>query len=258
MRRLTLTHPFLLAFVTLAGCGEQDAPDYLGETLGLLQGTVKSDLPQTLPPADLMLSWPDYSTVTDGAVPISTFQRIALNRTLPAQFSAQLLQPPPESAYPPPPVDPLVVTVSPRTAVAHITLVKHGATVSDDTAAIPADYSGPVLANFDSYLLFYAETTGDVGIQDDAGVVHVFARLTKGYHLWRQDRTYCSQGVDQACLDRTTAENSGPPTPWNVYQCSNVVLQSLNAVEVPIATPITLTVEPIDKPPPYTTCPASN
>jgi len=226
MRRTTLTHLFLLAVVTVAGCGEQDAPDFLGETLGLLQGTVKSDLPEPLPPADLMLSWPDYSTGAGGAVPISTFQRIELNATLPAQFSAQLLQPPPDSAYTPPLVDPLVVTVSPRTAVAHITLVRHGATVSDDSAPIPADYSGPVLASFDSYLLFYSETTGNVGFEDADGVLHVIGVLTKGYHLWRQDRTYCSRGVDQTCLDEAMAQNNGTLTPWNVYQCSNVVQQS--------------------------------
>ena len=255
MRRTALTHLFLLASVTATGCGEQDAPDYRGETLGVFQGTVKSDLLLPLAPSDLMLSWPDYSAVTGEVIPISTFQRIELAPTFPAPFSAQLLQPPPDSAYTPPPVDPLVVSVGPRTAVAHITLVKHGATVIDDTA-IPADYSGPVLANFDSYLLFYAETTDNVGFQDDQGVAHYLGRLTKGYHLWRQDRTYCSRGVDQACLDRTMAENNGPLTPWNVYQCSNVVQQSVNAVEVPIATPITLTVEPMDKPPAYTTCPA--
>jgi|GEM_PF-5980686 len=242
-------------FVLAAGCGEQDAPDYLGETLGVLQGTLESDLPQPPPAADLMLSWPDYSTATDGVVPLSTFQRIELAPTFPAQFSAQLIQPPPDSAYTPPDPDAWVASVGPRTAIARIMLVKHGESVAADAPALSPDYTGPVLANFDNYLLFYAETTGWEGIKDDDGTVHPVYLLARGYHLWRQDRTYCSLGVDQACLDKAGTARNGPPTAWDVYQCSNVTQASVNYVEVPIATPITLTVEPLDKPPTFTSCP---
>jgi hypothetical protein len=253
MRRSALTYLFL--FVLPAACGDQAPADYQGEPLAVLQGTLYSGLAEPLPAADLVLGWPDESKIQGNAVPISTFQRVELAPTFPASFSAEIFQPPPETAYHVRP-ETGATLLGPRFTTAVILLAKHGETVID--TSFDVFHTGPTLAVFNNYMLTYFDSDGELTLRDDQGVIHPLGPVTKGFHLERQDRTYCSNGVDQACLADAmafAANTGGTITAWDTFRCS-MVSEADSAVEVPLSTPITLTVPAPDAPPPaFTPCP---
>ena len=73
------------------------------------------------------------------------------------------------------------------------------------------------------------------------------------------ERTYCSNGVDQACVADAMAWNkmaTGIATlsAWDTYRCS-MVQETDGAVEIPMTTPINFTIPAPDAPPPaFTPC----
>ncbi len=229
-------HPTKLAFLFAvlalnAGCDAQADPSYQGEPLAVLKGTLTSSR-ASLPAADLMLGWPDYTKTVDNATPFASFVRVQVAATLPARFSAEIFQPPPETAYfvPPPDGDRLV---GPRFATAIILLAKRDATVADASVNLVDPAAGPVLATFNEYMLTYYDSDGDLGFQPAAGgpVVKV-AHVHKGFQLIHNVTTECSNGIDQACLDRAQQFGNGTLTDFDRYFCTMRTSES-KSTEVP-------------------------
>src|SRR6187431_551247 len=126
MRRFTPLATVLLGLS--AGCGDQASPDYKGDPLVTLRGVLVSDLAQPLPEVDLVLAWPDWPKQT-ASLDVRTFHRLPVMASLPAHFSADIFEPPPESAYSPSYVDGDAV-VSIRATVAAIMLARKGMEVT--------------------------------------------------------------------------------------------------------------------------------
>lgn len=261
MRRSAPLYQFLFLSLSVlpAACGDQAPADYQGEPLAVMQGTLYSQLADPLPAADFVLAWPDASKAQGNEAPIRTFQRVELAAVFPADFKVEFLQPPPDTAYLARPETGASI-VGPRFTTAVMLLAKHGATIT--STAVNYVVRGPTLAVFDSYMVTYFESDGTLGFRDDQGVVYPLMQgpVTKGYHLMRQDRTYCSNGVDQACLEQAKVFNPAGPSAWDTYNCS-MLSEADNAVEVPWTTSITFTIPSGDVPPtlpPYAPCPPSS
>ena len=83
------------------------------------------------------------------------------------------------------------------------------------------------------------------------------AKVTKGYHLERQDRVVCALSFDDACIAMNIS--FGVPA-YSAWQGCASTTETDTAVEVPLDTPITLTIEdptvPPQKPPLCDTPPA--
>jgi hypothetical protein len=237
---------FLFSVLALhAGCGEQADPSYQGEPLAVLKGTLTSDQ-TSLPAADLVLGWPDYTKTVADATPFATFVRVEVAATLPARFSAEIFQPPPETAYFVPPTDGDRL-VGPRFATAIIMLAKRGATVVDTSVNLVNRADGPVLATFPEYMLTYYESDGDLGIQpaDGSPVVKV-GHVTKGFELVHNVTTECSNGIDQACLDRAREFGGGMISDFDRHFCS-MVSSETKATTVPFDS-MDLNVPAVDAP----------
>jgi hypothetical protein len=242
--------PLVLALLTslAAGCGAQAGPDYEGQPLAVLRGTLTSAVPN-LPPADLVLAWPDETKGDGVAVPFASFSRVRVDAQLPATFEATVFEPPPETAYHAQPATGPAL-VGPRFTSAIILLAKRDANVTT-TEVLPGS---DVLATFtDDYLLTYYDGSGDLSLRAQDGTLTKVDTVTKGFHLMKATHVTCSKGVDQACLD--AAKNpDGTIFDFDRYRCS-MPFETTTTKEVPL-TSMDLEVKPLDAPlPTLAPCP---
>lgn len=258
MRRSALLDlsPLLLPLCFIVpACGDVAPADYKGEPLFTITGTLYSELPDPLPAADLMLAWPDGP---NGG--LETIQRIELAPTFPASFSAEIFQPPPDSAFMPVGATGYT-TLGPRVALGGFFLAKHAVPVT--SSEMDTSGNGPVLANFDDYGLVYYDSTGEIRVQDDQGNVYYSQQVTEGFHLMHWEQTTCQLGADPQCLaDAQQLHdflNDGPLTHDDIARCTGTMTNPTTE-EVPLTAPITLTVKASGTPDPTTLplCPPSS
>jgi hypothetical protein len=235
--------PLLLALS--ASCGDVAPPPYGGESLLTFKGVLVSQVAKPLPEVDIVIGWPDTSKGEATWAPITTFVRLPIEATLPARFSASILEPPPATAFQaqtPPATFPRLV--GPRMTMATILLARKGLEVT--TAGGPAldfallDPNEPVLATLDDYALTYVETDGDLAVESADGTTVTIAHLTAGYHLARQDRSECASSYDETCIAANVALGLPPDIAWQ--GCGEIV-QTIDAVDVPAGTEIALTLK---------------
>jgi len=237
---------YLLLCLFPVACDAQAPPTYQGEPLVSLQGTLSSQSTDPLPEADLLLGW-----LSSDARP-TPFQKVQVSVQLPSRFTAELFQPPPESAYAAHPYSDGYTALGPRTATAEFVLARHGVTVTDPSINWVDPSANQVLGYLDHYFLVYYETDGYPGVRDPDGIEHLGPYTTKGYHLGRTDTTECTTGLDQTCVD-TLQMAFGTLTEGQRQSCYSE-RSFTTSVEVPLNTPIDLVI-PGPPPLPYTLAP---
>ncbi|HEY4186627.1 MAG TPA: hypothetical protein VGP07_16235 [Polyangia bacterium] len=236
LKCLLLVLPLLLP----AACGAQATPDYQGEPLLVLTGMLESEVPGPLPEADLVLAWPDFSKGVDGTTSYSTtFARIEVAAQLPARFSAQIFQPPPEGAYEPSPNPAGWTQLGPRSTAAQFVIAKRGVTITDASINWVNLDENQVLPQANQYFLVYYDSDGDMGLRGPDGTVYLGDHVTKGFHLGLVNETRCSMGPDQACLDFLMMFET--ITDEDRANCTTAGETSAT-VEIPLDTPLDLVV----------------
>jgi hypothetical protein len=241
-----LSAPALL-LATLAGCGDVASPEYPGEVLAVVRGVLVSEVAKPLPEVDLVIAWPDWSKGDGTSTSANTFVRLPVDATLPARFSASIFDAPPETAYSvQPPGYPRLV--GPRFTSATFYLVRKGREVTSNAAPALdfalADQEQPVLALFDEYMLTYFEDDGKMSLLwEDGTLTDLSWEETKGFHLMRQDRVWCTvpDSADEDCIaDEVDFWGATREDAW--WTCATK-RQEVKAVEVPLDTEITLTLQ---------------
>jgi hypothetical protein len=232
MRHVSISLSVLVgAVLALPACGEQASPGYAGQTLATIEGTLTVHRTGTLPEADIIVAWPDFSQgTTDGQVAstaVYTSVRQPVSATLPAGFRLNLVEPPPATAFAPLPPG----WSGPRLTLGQILIVKRGATPKSITSLDPA-----ILQIVDDYLINYVEGTGNLTGPDGHGGTASIP-LTKGFTLARQKITFCSSAVDSQCADAYRAQLSAMAVDW---VCGTTRDEQTKAVDVPFSTPISI------------------
>jgi hypothetical protein len=241
MRRFASLATSALLLATLAGCGDVASPEYGGETLGVLRGTLVSELATPLPEVDIVIGWWNWNNGDETSTPFETFARLSVDAALPARFSASIFDPPPATAYRELPPGAL----GPRFATAGILLARKGREVRS-SLHLPlelalADENMAVLTSFDDYHLAYFEADGKLAMQNEDGTITEVpgGDVTKGFQLARLTSVTCAESVDEACIAAQMADFGSPP--GAAWQACTILRQENTTTLVPLDTEITLT-----------------
>lgn len=84
-----------VAAAALAACDGQAGPDYPGEPLATIRGTVLANVAVRSGPLDVILFWIPFEDDVDEPVA----QRVAVSGEFPAAFKLDLFEPPPPEGY---------------------------------------------------------------------------------------------------------------------------------------------------------------
>jgi len=172
---------------------------------------------------------------------------LPIETTLPARFTATIVEPPPESAYPPPSND-VPRLIGPRYTSATFLLTRKGKEATSTSypflEAALADPNQAVLTAFNGWALNYFESDGAFSVlQEDGSTVGSYP-VKKGFQLTRIEPVECRIGdPDPACV----ADNMTVGWPQDVAErmCVTIVSTS-NNTDVPLDTEIDLTLEAPD------------
>jgi hypothetical protein len=164
----------------LFACGPVATPDYQGEPIGTLKGTITSELLRA-PPAELVLLWINWRSAP-GTV-LGT--RSSVDGTFPAGFDVRLYVPPPDEGLNVLPVKSSEIT-EPRLGFAWITVLREGAAPPNGDTITHADVKGlspgDVLGWAEDFIFAYLDAPVPAGsfAEEILG-----AQLPAGYHLMR-------------------------------------------------------------------------
>lgn len=176
--------PFaFLASLALAGCDSQVDPDYRGEPLATVHGSVAAES-QAPAAGDAVLVWQNPAGSPDLAIGVST----PVTGSFPASFTMPIYEPPPEAAVIYSPED----TGDDRVAVGIIAMIKHGA----DLATLQSN-DDAVLGMCEDHVVVYIENEIQAG-----GLWEKLlnGRPAPGYHLMEVVRkTPAELEAIQAC-----------------------------------------------------------
>jgi hypothetical protein len=217
----------LASVLALVDCSSQADPSYPGQLLATLQGEAIAVDPQPLPPLQVGLEW--FVSVihgADGGVTLLNsggHTMTSVSGDFPSSFTLQLFQPPPEDEMIPCLADDPSHPAAGRYAMGVI--AAFGAApeglFESDSGLVPYGWAA-------EFALVYANSNlsvckGDVNKYVDP------ARLSKGYHLYRQVVGPCTPTGSGGCssfteVPMTTTINLpiwGPYTPqhshiWNI------------------------------------------
>ncbi|MBP9113543.1 MAG: hypothetical protein KBF88_12095 [Polyangiaceae bacterium] len=203
MKNFKTVFPAALALLvsTQMGCSSQATPDYEGESLLDVQGSVSGAVASG-GSVDAALAW----AVGLGPEYVGLVSRVGVQGSFPQKFSLAVMAPPPSSSL----VDPLLGSKLPYEGkVAAAWIVAIPSTFSEGGAIPPASLAGAAPGHF----IFYNERAFGPG----SVLAGVFGgQISAGYHLMTA-RPYNTEEMKQidACKANALATN-GDPKPCQV------------------------------------------
>jgi hypothetical protein len=190
-----------LTFLGVAslGCSAQVEPDYEGEPLATIQGTVVTG---DAPPIDDMEAALVWSTSTEPGIDVFVVGRTRVTGAFPARFTLDVLEPPPAGTAP----EPGSVTIGIIAAIP----ARTGNVVDPTSLLGVADTAG---------VLYFPEDGKDPNDHVSRAANYYKVPPVAGYHLWRSVVTEETEAANVRCA------NDG--------LCAHMILSGLPGVDDP-------------------------
>jgi hypothetical protein len=148
LKKAIISISLMLCWLAVQACGSAADPTYQGERLAFVTGNIVSQMTQPPDDCDVILAWEVSASSPDYAV----YQRVNVTGGFPASFLIDICEPPAEEALNDLTQDGQHPDES-RIGVAHIAVVKTGATLDDEE-----NMTEVVLGGAEDQMLVYVES----------------------------------------------------------------------------------------------------